>query len=136
MDLAKVLEECNLTPEQAYEQGLGVALDICDEEFQLQEVRKNGHVVQYIKNPSDKVQLEAVRQSWLSIQFLTNPSKEVQFEIMDVLKADWTRISYVNNLCEEIQLWAMEQNKYAIQSIKNPSENVIKLWIVQNTYEE
>jgi hypothetical protein len=69
------------------------------EELQIAAVKKNGHAIQHIKNPSESVQLAAVEQDGYAIQYIKNPS-------------------------ESVQLAAVKQNGYAIQLIKNPSESV------------
>ena len=51
---------------------------------QLTAVKKNGHAVQWIRNPSLDVQLAAVRQNGFAIGHIKNPSELVQLEALKV----------------------------------------------------
>jgi len=44
----------------------------------LGAIKQNGMLIQYIKNPSEKVQLAAVKQNGWVIGFIENPSKSIQ----------------------------------------------------------
>jgi len=91
------------------------------EQVQLEAVRKNGLVIDYIKNPSEQVQLEAVRQNGSAIRYINNPSEQVQ---LAAVRQFGRAISYINNPSEQLQLEAVKQDGWAIEYIKNPSEQL------------
>jgi DNA-dependent RNA polymerase auxiliary subunit epsilon len=91
------------------------------EEVQLAAVKKYGHAIEYIKNPSEQVQLAAVQQNGHAIQHIENPSEEVQ---LAAVQQNGYAIKFIENPSEEVQLAAVQQFGHAIQHIENPSEEV------------
>jgi hypothetical protein len=99
------------------------------EEEQLAWVKRNGHVIDFMKNPSEKVQLEAVRNAGAAIQYIKNPSEKLK--LLSV-KKNPDSIKYIKNPSEEIQIAAVGKDGYTIQYIKNPSEKV-QIAAINNT---
>ena len=96
-------------------------LNNMSEQEQLEAVREDGLLIQYIDNPSEKVQIEAVSRNGLAIRYIDNPSEKVQLE---AVSRDGLIIKYINNPSERVQLEAVSSNGLAIQYIENPSEYI------------
>jgi hypothetical protein len=102
-----------------------------DKEIQLSAVKQDGHVIKYIKNPSEEIQLAAIKQNGYTIKYIKNPSEEIQ---LAAIKQDGLAIMYIKNPSERVQLAAVEQDGYAIMYIKNPSERVQLAAVEQDGY--
>lgn len=85
--------------------------NIMDESTLIEHILTDSFIIQYIKNPSEKIKLFAVKNDGYSIQFFKNPS-------------------------EKIQLEALKENVDAIQFVEKPSEilqyQLVQLKVVQN----
>jgi hypothetical protein len=83
-----------------------------DRKLQLEAVKQNGHIIQYIRDPDKEVQLSAVKQDGWSIQWIQNPDKEVQ---LTAVKQDGLNIRFIQNPDKEVQLEAIKQNPKVVQ---------------------
>ena len=54
-------------------------------EEQLEAVKQDGYLIQYIDNPTEEMKLIAIKQNGYSIKFIENPTWP-----------DWTMSTYVN----------------------------------------
>lgn len=97
------LNEKTITPEDAYSNGLYIALDLCNEEFQINEIKKDGTLIQYIKIPSEAVQLVAIKKCLSAIQYINRPSIEMQ---LIAVKRYGCSIEYIKNPREVVQLFS------------------------------
>ena len=90
------------------------------EKVQLEAVRDNAEVIQFIENPSEKIQLEAVEYGSYIIEYIKNPSEKIQHKaIMETVEA----LKYIENPSEKIQLVAVGENEFSIQFIKKPCKS-------------
>ncbi len=60
--------------------------------MQLVCVKQNGMLLQYIKNPTDRVIETALAQSPRAIQYVDNPSDEL---LISLVKQDWAVLEYI-----------------------------------------
>jgi hypothetical protein len=88
------------------------------EKVKLAAVQQDSLAIQFIEDPSEAVQLAAVQGNGYVIQFIKNPSEKVQ---RAAVKQNFRAIRYINNPSEDVQLEAMQQSHHAISYIKNPS---------------
>jgi hypothetical protein len=77
-----------------------------------------------LNKASLEVQLEAVKEDAALIQFIENPCLEVQLE---AVKENGYAVRYIANPCSEVQLEAVKQNGSIIQYIENPSLELLLL---------
>jgi DNA gyrase inhibitor GyrI len=92
-----------------------------NEKVQLTAVNQHGSAIQYIKNPSEQVQMAAVNRTGTAIHYIENPSEQVQ---LAAVKKNESAIQYIENPSEQVQLAAVKNDGIIIQHIKNPSEQV------------
>ena len=92
-------------------------------------------VVQFIKNPSEKVQLEAVTEDERAIKYIDNPTEKVQ---LAAITQDIDLIKYIKNPSEQVQLAAVTKNgreiKHIIEKGITPSEKVQLAAVTQDGY--
>jgi hypothetical protein len=78
-----------------------------DPELQLEAVKINPSMIEYVKNPTEEMQLAAVKKEGTAIQFIYNPSRSVQMA-------------------------AVASNEYSIQYIDDPSLDVMQASVQYN----
>ena len=71
-----------------------ILLNNMEEKIQLEGVRQNGLVIEFIKNPSEQVKLEAVKEDGYAIQYIDNPSEQLQLE---AIRQDGYNIEFIDN---------------------------------------
>ena len=130
---------------------------------QLAAVNKNGYVIEYIPNPSEKVQLDAVNENGFAIQYIQNPSEDVQLAAVNedgnaikhiikkgIIPSEDVQLAAVNEYgpairyiikkgiipSEDVQLAAVNKYGRAIQYIENPSEKIKQLHNIENPSEK
>ena len=128
-----------------------------DTKDQLEFVKENGLLLQYMKDPSEAVKLAAVRQNGSAIQYIAHPSDELIIESIyhdnyyglkylenleeiqnstaiqiAIIKDNPRNISLIKDPSEELQLMAVTLNEHAIENIKRPTEAVQILAIEKN----
>lgn len=98
------------------------------EDEQIKLINKEGtYLIDFIKNPSEKVKLAIVKKNGYSIWVFGVP-----FEILgNGYVQDYICSDKYNDPSEEIQIAAVKNIGYAIKYIKNPSE-IVKLEAIKN----
>jgi hypothetical protein len=119
--MLEYLKKYNLTPEQLYSTGCFAALNYCDSKFQLEQIKQDGTLIKYIKNPSKELQLEAMKEFLSAFQYIENPSEEIQ---LIAVKRNGYMIRDIKNPSEELQLAAIKNNYWSIECIENPTEKI------------
>ncbi len=94
------------------------------EKQQIAMVKRNGHNVYKITNPSEAVLQDAVSRNPLAIQNIEDPSEEAQ-----LIAVSWAGevIEYLNNPSSNVQLAAVHQQLWAFHHISHPCKQVINL---------
>ena len=120
-------------------------LNNMSEQEQLEAVREDGLLIQYIDNPSEKVQIEAVSRNGLAIQYINNPSEEVQIEAVRMSGAAIEYIhkpsKYVKSIINIIEttyrhIYVLhEPNKEPLFTI-GCQRNITKEYFIQRIHEE
>lgn len=100
-----------------------------DENVKMVAVNINGHVIEYIKNPSEKVKLAAVTEDGLALGFIHNPSREVA---LAAVAQNGFALQFIENPSEETQIAAVRHNGKAIRYISNPDERVCREAVHRN----
>jgi hypothetical protein len=96
------------------------------EEFQLFAASLNGHVLKYLKSPSNKVLEVAINTTPQAVQWLHESSPQLPPHLqMVVVKDDPKYIRYINNPCEQAQVTAIMMLPDAINLIKSPTQAAI-----------
>ena len=103
--LKEFLDENGLTPERVYKAGLYVALDLCEEEFQISELQKDSCLIRFITNPNDTLQLVAVEKGE-TIQFIKSRGEKLK---LAAVQNNWAAIQFIKNPSEEIQFAAIQK---------------------------
>ncbi len=125
---------------------------------QIELVKKDWWMIQYIINPSLPVQKAAMEKNPKALQYIEHPPKEIQqlsidkligyngfdlvlakkiskfdedMQIKAVTKAPQI-IKYIYQPSIKVQLAAVRKNPYAICSIKNPSKEAVDLAVKLN----
>ena len=106
--------------------------------FQIQRKRcsitcvaQNGMLLQYIKDPTQKVIETALSQAPRAIQFVENPTEEL---LSALVEKDWAILEYINNPSDSLIRSALAQSGWAIRYIANPSEE-LQLEAVKANYD-
>ena len=101
------------------------------EKLKKAAVKNNGHAIRHIKNPSEKIKELAVKQNGYVIKYIDNPSEKIQ-EL--AVKQEGYAIEFINNPSEKIQELAVSENAFAIRYIKNPTEKTQEIAVKQNRH--
>lgn len=91
------------------------------EELQIAHLKKDGHLIQYIPNPSEIAQLTAIENDSSSLKYIKNPSEAVQLE---AVSRNGYMIEFIPNPSEQVQLMAVTRNMTSISLINNPNSKV------------
>jgi len=150
----KIIEELGRINNRPYY----VLFDDQPESIQLDFVRNNGPMIQFIRNPSEVVQIEAVKNNSESIVYIDKPSEKVQLETiltnpdsikfihnpkfkiqLAAVKQDCTSIQFIKHPHESVQLASVRQSLHMIKHIRNPTQNVLnyvafKLKLINENY--
>lgn len=100
-----------------------------DDSVKLVAVNINGHVIEYLKNASEKIQLAAVKEDGLALGFINNPSDSVK---MAAVMQNGFSLQFILNPSEKIQIAAVKHNGKAIRYISNPDERVAREAVNRN----
>lgn len=100
-------------------------------EIQLAAVKQDGNAIEFIKCPSKEIKLAAVKQNGLAIQYIKYPSKEVK---LAAVKQDGRAIKYIKTQTEALQLASIEKNYYPIHCIKNPTPLVKEIAVASGFF--
>lgn len=101
------------------------------EGMQLACVEENGMLLQYIKNPSERVIEQAIQVSPRAIQFVANPSESL---LISLVERDWAILEYISDPSDAVIETALDQSGWAIRYIKNPTESM-QLKAVRQNYD-
>ena len=101
------------------------------EAMQLTCVAQNGMLLQYIKEPTQKVIETALSQAPRAIQFVENPTEEL---LGALVEKDWAILEYINDPSDSLIRSALAQSGWAIRYIANPSEE-LQLEAVRANYD-
>jgi hypothetical protein len=102
-----------------------------NEKQQLEVVKNQGWMIQYLEDPSEAVQLAAVKHHGLAIQWIQDPSDVVQ---LAAVRQDGYVLKLLKNPSEALKLAAVKENGHAIKHIDDPSEAVQQAAAQQNSY--
>ena len=92
-------------------------------------INQAGWAIQYVKNPSEELQLLAVRKNYDSLKYIENPSEKVQLE---AIKISYESLRYLKSPSLNCQIMAIKNNESAIQFIKDLNETKISEFLKVN----
>lgn len=92
-----------------------------DKIFGLEDVRKNGDLLQFIKNQTDEICLAAVRNNGRALQYVTNQTNEI---CLAAVQETGFALQYVKNQTWEICLAAVQETGFALQYVTNQTDEI------------
>ena len=92
--------------------------DKIDDSIVAPYLKKDGRLLQLMKNPTKENILDAISQSGYSIEFVKNPEKDIQ---LAAVKKAPKSIAQIENPCIEAQFYVVQKNRNNFKSIKNPT---------------
>jgi hypothetical protein len=102
-----------------------------DKELLLKIIKKNGFVIQYIKNQTTEICIEAIKQNSYALEFILNQTKEL---CLLAVKLNGLSLQFVKNKTHEICIEAVKQNGLALQFIENQTLEMCLEAVKQNGY--
>ena len=81
---------------------------------------KNGMLLQYIKEPTQKVIETALSQAPRAIQFVENPTEEL---LKALVEKDWAVLEYISNPSDTLIQSALAQSGWAIRILQTHLKN-------------
>ena len=90
-------------------------------EKHLENVKRNGMILDFIKEQTDEICLEAVKQNGLALQYVKKQTPEI---CLEAVKNNASTLRYVQQQTNEMCLEAVKQNGYALQYVKNQTEEI------------
>jgi len=101
------------------------------ESITLDALGRNGEIIKYIENPSQRMINKAIQETPQAIRYIKNPSEKLQIL---AIEQDAYALTYIKNPSEKVQLLAMENDPNVIEVIDNPSEEVQEMAIDFSAY--
>lgn len=92
--------------------------DVIDDSIVAPYLKKDGRLLQLMKNPTKENILDAISQSGYSIEYVKNPEKDIQ---LAAVKKAPKSIAQIENPCIEAQFYVVQKNRNNFKSIKNPT---------------
>lgn len=115
-----------------------------NEDYCMEMIWQNYFLIRYIPSPSEKVQLEAVKLDGMVIEYILRSSVKVSKKVLlaavrqngtaiyHIMKSEHL-INFMKDI-EELQLEAVNQNGFSIKYIKNPSKKIQLAAINKNCF--
>lgn len=101
------------------------------ESITLDALGRNGEIIKYIENPSQRMINKAIQETPQAIRYIKNPSEKLQIL---AIEQDAYALTYIKNPSEKVQLLAMQNDPNVIEVIDNPSEEVQEMAIDFSAY--
>lgn len=92
-----------------------------DKIFGLEDVRKNGDLLQFIKNQTDEICLAAVRNTGRALQYVMNQTHEI---CLAAVHQNEFALRYVKDQTREICLVAVQKNEFILQYVTNQTDEI------------
>jgi hypothetical protein len=95
----------------------------------LAAIPRTDDVLQWVKDPSEKVQLAAVEDYPASIEYLENPSEKVQ---LATVKKNGANLVYITDPSDEVMRVAITHTPAVIEHFEHPAEHLQLIAINEN----